>query len=442
MDRENCLYLWLMNGNYTTLSRATGSDEKPRATANFSEHYRLFGGGCLVQEDKYNASPSLAGYIFQCRLALLFGLRMLKKKPNGQISIEKFDDVAFDTDNLADCLIQAKHHIAPKSLSDVSVDLWKTMRIWIGHFKEGAISASDLRFNLITTATASSGSAMELLRPGASHEAITEACKLLRQAAKDSTNQVSMIGRKAFLDLTDDEAEALLARIDVLDRHPNLIDVMDEIEGELILLSPDHVSTIAEYLEGWWLGVVGKCLLTEGNASIPVQHIIVKASEIGNLFKQNSLPVDDPSALGAKEYTIDDESAVFVKQMRAVKLNENAIHRGVQDFYRAAAQRSKWARENLLLDGEASKYDSGLRDRFERKFDSDVENVIPGDDESAKRFGRQMCHWASQQEVQFRNVVETWITAGSFHSLSDRLEIGWHPDYLDLLSAPLESEDA
>jgi hypothetical protein len=53
-----------------------------------------------------------------------------------------------------------------------------------------------------------------------------------------------------------------------------------------------------------------------------------------------------------------------------------------------------------------------------------------------------LCHWASQQEVQFRNVVETWITAGSFHSLSDRLEIGWHPDYLSLLSVPAVSEDA
>jgi len=384
----------------------------------------------------------MAGYLFQCRLALLRGLQTLKKKPNGQISIEKFDDVAFDTDDVADCLIQAKHHITPKSLSDVSVDLWKTMRIWIEQFKQGALTASDLRFNLITTATASSGSAMELLRPGAGTDAIAEACKLLRQAAKNSENKNSMPGRTAFLELTDDEAEALLARIDVLDRHPNLIDVMGEIEGELILLSPDHVSTLAGYLEGWWLGVVGKCLVTEGSASIPVQHIIVKASEIGNLFKQDGLPVDDPSALGAKEYTVDDESAVFVKQMRAVKLNEPAVHRGVQDFYRAAAQRSKWARENLLLDGEAAKYDSGLRDRFERKFDAAIEDVVLGDDEGATKFGRQMCHWASQQEVQFRNVVETWITAGSFHSLSDRLEIGWHPDYLNLLSAPVVTEDA
>lgn len=395
-----------------------------------------------MQEDKFNASASLVGYLFQCRLALLLGLQLLKKKPNGQISIEKFDDIAFDNEDIVDCLTQAKHHCIPKSLNDFSVDLWKTIRIWIDRMNQGVLATSDMRFNLITTAAAQPGSAMELLRPGAREEAIKDAVDLLRKAATDSTNNKSEAGRESFLALTDAEAETLLQRVDVLDRHPNLVDVMDEIEGELLLLSPAHVSTVASYLEGWWLGVVGKCLVTEGSATVPVQNIIVKASEIGNMFKEDGLPLDDPASLGAKEYTIDDEAAVFVKQMRSVQLNERAIRRGVQDFYRATAQRSKWARENLLLDGEASKYDSDLRDRFERKFDAEIETVALGDKTSEARFGRQMCNWASQQEVDFRNIVETWITAGSFHGLADRLEIGWHPNYLTLLSNEKEAQDA
>ena len=111
----------------------------------------------LVQADQFNASASMAGYLFQCRLALLRGLQLLKKKPNGQISIEKFDDVAFESEDIVDCLIQAKHHSSPKSLSDSSVDLWKTLRIWIEHSKKGALTTSDFRFNLITTATAEPG---------------------------------------------------------------------------------------------------------------------------------------------------------------------------------------------------------------------------------------------------------------------------------------------
>jgi len=395
-----------------------------------------------VQEDKFNASASMAGYMFQSRLALLRGLQLSKKKPNGRISIEKFDDVAFDSDDIVDCLMQAKHHSAPKSLSDTSVDLWKTLRIWVDQLKQGFLSASDLRFNLITTATAKPGSAMELLRPGASEADVKKAAGLLRKAATGSTNKSSEAGRASFLTLSVAEAETLLQRVEVLDRHPNLIDVMDEIEGELVLLSPNHSSTIASYLEGWWLGVVGKCLVTEGSAAVPVQHIIVKANEIGNMFKGDGLPLDDPASLGAKKYSAEDEAALFVKQMRAVQLNERAIHRGVQDFYRAAAQRSKWARENLLLDGEMSRYDSDLCDRFERRYDACIEAVVMGDQAGEARFGRQMCGWASQQEVQFRNVIETWITAGSYHGLADRMKIGWHPNYLTLFSTEKGAEDA
>ena len=102
----------------------------------------------------------------------------------------------------------------------------------------------------------------------------------------------------------------------------------------------------------------------------------------------------------------------------------------------------KWARESLLLDGEAAKYDANLRDRYERKYDAEIDGVDTANEFAEAQFGRQMCNWASQQEVQFRNVIETWITAGSFHGLADRLEIGWHPQYLTLLSAEKATEDA
>ena len=379
--------------------------------------------------NQFNASPSMAGYLFQCRLALLSGLQMLKKSTNGQITIEKFDDISFESDDYRDCLIQAKHHINPKSLDDLSIDLWKTLHIWINHLRSGVLEASDYKFILITTAAASPGSAMECLRLGKTSEMIELARNILTAAAKRSNNKKSEAGRFEFLALSKAEATLLLSKVEVLDRHPNLVDVKDEIEGELILLSPKHVSLVADYLEGWWFGIVCKCLVTEGSASIPIQNIVVKASEIGNMFKDGGLPIDDPEVLGVREYSSDDEAAIFVRQMRVVKLNESTIKRGVQDFYRATAQRSKWARENLLLDGEAARYDANLKDRFRRRFDANVSQFNPVGKTDCEKFGRQLCHWASQQEVQFRNVVQVWITSGSFHGLSDRVEIGWHPDY-------------
>lgn len=398
--------------------------------------------GPISDTNQFSAAAPMAGYLFQCRLALLIGLRMMRKKPNGQISIEKFDDIAFENDNFKECLIQAKHHVKAKSLDDISVDLWKTFRIWIARFNQGFLESADVQYFLITTAEAAAGSAMECLRPGANDDKIAKAHELLSIAAKNSKNQQSEKGRAAYLNLSDAEAKSFLSQVEVCDQHSNLIDVIDEVEMELIAISQKHKSTIAQYLEGWWLGVVGKCLVSEDNPSIPIQNIIIKANEIGDMFKGDNLPVDDPESLGVKSYSIEDEEHTFVKQMRAINLNETAVKRGVQDFYRASAQRSKWLRENLLLDGESPRYDAALKDKFERKYDESFAIEGPSGEEGNALFGRKLCHWASQQQVQFRNVVETWITAGSFHGLADRKEIGWHPNYLEIFSLQKETEDA
>jgi len=383
----------------------------------------------MNQSSRFNAAAPLAGYIFQCRLALLRGLQILKKYPNTLIAIEKFDDVSFDDDDYGQCLIQAKHHIEAKSLADKSVDLWKTFRVWLESFNKEPLTTSHIKRLLITTAEAEEDSAMAKLRPGHTAEDRAAALVLLREAAESSQNSTTSEARKAFLALGDSEAELFLQSVELYDNHPNLVDMKEEIEGELVLLSPENKSLIADYLEGWWFGVIGGHLVSEQADLIPVQSIIIKANEIGNWFKGDSLPIDDPASLGVKDYTPDDEDAMFVRQMRIVGMSDSVVQRGARDFYRASAQRSKWARESLLLDGETSKYDEKLQDRWARRFDADCADCEGNTEDQNKSLGRNICFWATQDQVGFRNVVETWITAGSFHGLADRLEIGWHPHY-------------
>lgn len=384
-------------------------------------------------KNQYDASGSLAGYIYQCRLALLLGLQAVKKNPNGQISIEMFDDIAFDNDDHAECLIQAKHHISAKELSDSSVEVWKTLRIWIEDFKSGVITNADTRRLLITTAVAPNGTAISKLRPEAKDSDRQAALNGLREIAASSKNKTSKVGRDLFLSLTDEEAKLLLRSIHLLDAAPNLADVFDDIEGELRILAPSHSAKVAEMLEGWWLKIVAKRLVGAEKTQIALQDILRKANEIGGMFGPDGLPVSAPDELGDKAYDPSDEAEIYVKQMRLVQLPETTIRNGVRDFYRAKAQRSKWAREGLLLDGEAAKYDLRLQDQWERRFEADCSEAADADDDGKRRVGRGVYHWANQQQVGFRNVVEGWITAGSFQGLSDRLKVGWHPHFNDHL---------
>ncbi|MEY8798764.1 hypothetical protein AB9K35_00245 [Leisingera sp. XS_AS12] len=179
-------------------------------------------GRQLTKLSKYNASGSMAGYLFQCRLALLKSLKLIRRNPDAIISVEKFDDIAFENADYADCLIQAKHHVQPKSLGDKSVDLWKTLLIWMEGAQHGIFELSKTTYVLITTASCPPNSAMERLREGASKTDIDAAYDLLSTAAESSKSDVTSDARTAFLKMTPDEAKLLLSRITVIDQHPNL----------------------------------------------------------------------------------------------------------------------------------------------------------------------------------------------------------------------------
>lgn len=78
----------------------------------------------------FSAANSMVGYLYQCREALLLAINETNSFPNLFVSVERFDDVAFDNNATSSAQLQLKHHCKPANLTDSSVDLWKTLRIW------------------------------------------------------------------------------------------------------------------------------------------------------------------------------------------------------------------------------------------------------------------------------------------------------------------------
>lgn len=77
----------------------------------------------------HQATEQMIGYLYQVRYALF----LLLNNDDGetQISIEKFDDVAFINDDNAEKMIQLKHHVNQRGdLSNASTDIWRTINVW------------------------------------------------------------------------------------------------------------------------------------------------------------------------------------------------------------------------------------------------------------------------------------------------------------------------
>jgi hypothetical protein len=392
----------------------------------------------MSKENMHSAHASAAGYFYQARLALLLGIQAITSTPDLELRIETFDDVSFEIGGRPIELIQAKHHSGTGgTLSDASVDLWKTLRIWA----QRAASAADAlpRFLLMTTGIAPMGSAASLLRADTRDE--VSAAALLLETCTSSTNKTNEAGYEAYEALSPSQRLRLLRAITILDGAPDIVDVHSEIVQEVRLAAPrSQINQFVERLEGWWFALVVDALAGGGGA-IKVLSIDARIDELREDFHRAALPVDHAASFPSPEIVADLDKRPFVEQLRKVNIGPSRIEYAMRDFYRASEQRARWAREELLVDGELKNYERELVEAWEPRFSAMVDGLSQGCAASEKATaGATVYKWVEQDAVlPFRAVTQSFLTKGSYHILSNQYIVGWHPDYL--MDAPKGKED-
>ena len=384
-----------------------------------------------------SAAPSMAGYLFQARYALLLGLREAKQHPSHVLSIETLDDVALENSEGPVQLIQTKHHGTQAAISDSSVDVWKTLHGWIEQVAADPTAAPSTRLVLLTTNTAAQHSALSLLRAATDLRDESRALELLRTVAATSHNQTTKPARDAFLALTSPMQQLIFENIWVCDDAPNLVNVRDDIQRELHYSAPpERVSDLTDRMEGWWFNRVCTALTDSNLTHIRLTSIQNKVTELRERFKLAHLPLDDEIDRMDRATELPADDRTFIRQLTLVRVPDNEARATVHDYYRAYAQRSRWIREDLLLDGEVDRYDRDLHDAWQRRFFAHTADIADeSDDALLETQGRLVFRWAREYQRPLRNRDELWLSSGSFQMLADELTVGWHPNYRALLAS-------
>lgn len=379
----------------------------------------------------HSAADSASGYLYQVRYALYAALSRQKSEPGLSVSIETYDDVAFDDGGSPKERIQTKHTRTAKTLSDYAVEFWKTFGIWLDVVKDRPEELGRTKLILVSTAKVAEGSGLSFLRPEGRGRNIDKALPPLLKVAKDAKNEALADVFAAFENTESALRSALLDMIVVLDASPNIVDVHGQIRHLLRhAVTEQQMDAFLERLEGWWFTVAILALAGVVKASIPVSIIDAKVQELREQFGPDKLPVDyafdDPS----EELVAVLDSRPFVEQLRLVRVGPRRIRAAITEYFRAFRQRSRWTREQLLMDGELLKFNKRLADAWNKRFGKAEELLGKGatEDELVKA-GVEVYDWACDQNYPLRGVSEPFWTQGSFQMLANRKKVGWHPEF-------------
>ncbi|WP_273968475.1 ABC-three component system protein [Burkholderia pseudomallei] len=405
-------------------------------------------GIAVATTDKFAAGEQGLGYIYQARLALL---QLLQLPEDTAVFLEKDDDLDFVDSEGGKSLASLKHKAVGDRLTDLSIDFWKSVRIWLVRYKHDGRSASNLRFFLFTTGTVSDSSFLKRFLPvqlSTNDEAMT-----LAEQAEDALgrSRSELIGNiaEAFNELTLSEKEDFLARILILDSNPRIEAIPDTIRDmHMRSIRREHRNAVFERLEGWWNDAVIKQLTGGRDGGIFGYEVSDKLSALSEEYKLDNLPITFRGKAPAGEIDTENDPRTFVVQLRQIGVSSNRIRNAILDYYRAYEQRSEWARENLLVSGEIEDYEDRLVDEWSRYKDVVFEEL---DENSAEdvllRAGRELYTWADQQTGNYESlrirarVTEPYVTRGSFHILADAApepRVYWHPRFLDRVGHLLE----
>jgi len=387
----------------------------------------------------FNAAPSAAGYIYQARLALALCLRYVNVDAGVEVGIERLDDISFETNGTAQELLQAKHHInRVASLTDKSVDLWKTLRVWSEAATKDPTLPARTRLALVTTGSAPDNSAAAMLRPAGAYPVgkardAKAAVALLERVAEAGGNQELKAAYAAFLALGPTMRISLLSSIEILDNQPLLTDLGEVIERDLRMVAPrGQVAIARERLEGWWWPRVCKALMASPAETISVLEVEAKLDDIRDGLKRDALVADQEHVDPPTDDIADYEGRPFVRQLKVVGVGGNRIEYAKRDYYRAFTQRSKWVREHLVFDGEIAKYELTLIEEWQPRFQQMCDKIVDKEttDTARRQAGQELYSWVeADARFPFRTVSQRFLTVGSYHILANELRVGWHPDY-------------
>ncbi len=397
----------------------------------------------MASENLYSAAEQALGYVYQIRFALL---QTFKLNESTVCFIEKDDDIDFSDPDEGKILASLKHKAAGDSLSDLSPDFWKSVRIWLNYYQneKSAFSRNDLSFFLFTTGKIPEGSILKMFIPNS--ELKTDYAYEMKTVLEKSKSKTLKKIFELINNVPEDDLNHFFSCITIFDSQERIQDIPQIIINQrLRTVRAAFREKVYERLEGWWFNECIDLLTGNRNEPISVQEVSGKLSFIAEEYHADNLPIEFEYAEPDEGIFPDSDDRLFVKQLRAIGLKSERIKRAILDYYRAFQQRNSWLREFADLNGELETYDDRLVDEWSRLKEIVFEELEEDSPEEAiQKTARNLLNQIStSNHINLRirpRVSATFVHMGSYHILANESSprIFWHPHFEERIKEILD----
>ncbi|WP_146078516.1 MULTISPECIES: ABC-three component system protein [unclassified Rathayibacter] len=388
----------------------------------------------------HDAAPSALGYLHQVDWALLNMLKSGPDRPDQMMMLEQFDDVSWQDDAGPTELLQVKHHINKGSLSDRSVDLWRSIRVWLDDAVMRDIDGPMLC--LVTTATAAPASAASLLKVDGNRNE-TRALDLLDDAARSSQSQDTKAARQLWLEQPKPIRVGVLARLRILDQSISIEEVGAETRRLLFWVSlPEPQLVLFEaQLRSWWHEVAIDLLLKR-RPPVTAFQVRAQAERLRDGFTSRSLPrtVGRPVAEEARRIVNLHSGEVFVQQLGWIEVPTRLLERAIIDFWRTVEQATVWVSNHLIELAELQEYRENLAEQWDHAWDAMLRGLPDGATDKQKSDAGYSL-WTQMRDrtdpYLRADYGESFFRSGVLYELANSDAsgqcYGWHPEFEAML---------
>lgn len=359
---------------------------------------------------------------------------LLDCKKGDTVSIEVFDDVGVEHEDGSKDAIQVKSALSDRNpVSDRAVDLWKTLYNWIIAVESNELDAEGSKFIIFITVN-KAGTIVNAFQKANSFDMAAKAWEDTRKNFYEDSGKQKEIGNeyKKFLTYFYDERNKELA-CKIIQRF-ELKKCIDNYSEEVrkkfddANVPEDIREPIYEAIVGWIDLQLTKMAEARKPIVITFENYQKELSALYREFNQKHSLMSYSRKPGDRE--IDSEfrkQRTYIEQLDIIDCDYTEKVEAINDYLQAASDRTIWAEKGDISLHSIKIYEEKLK----RCWNLEKRMVLlEKKSDTPEEQGKMIYYKCQEKKIDMDAFfVPESFQNGCFHSLSDNLEIGWHPEY-------------